>query len=447
VGWDAEFHERAIWDGIRLASDDREVIVPSREDAVLINAAHALYENKEIRLYDLEKIRSQWSLELDWEYMEGVARRRGWLDGLWFALLVCQKLERVLYGYRTVSADVVERWEWGLQQYPVQYEYWLRVKKRPLSLPLRLSFAFSKLLYYKKLLRDEHDTPRERVRNVIRTLAWGIKQKSGIRPQPGRLIAISGMDGTGKTAQARALSEAMTTSEVINRVVWTRAGCSPLYRTLRRIVGAQQAVHPMTEHHSSPTGVPIANPSVAAPLPRAPWIRTAWALANALDLALVYQWKVRLPLLTGKVVIADRYTADAAVEIARRTGADDPSMVAAARLLSALAPRPDASYLLDAPAEIAAFRSADPEDVSDLHRQRVLYRRAADAGKLHVLDATGDFSDVSERLVRHALREYEDNFATFTNGLFLSNPEQLNANEPLSLSRAPAAERVEEDAA
>ena len=45
VGWDVEFHERAIWDGIRRAVDDPEVMVPSREDAVLINAAHALYES------------------------------------------------------------------------------------------------------------------------------------------------------------------------------------------------------------------------------------------------------------------------------------------------------------------------------------------------------------------------------------------------------------------
>ncbi len=206
VGWDVEFHERAIWDGVRQSPDDREVMVPSAEDAVLINAAHALYENKEIRLYDLEKIRGQWADGLDWDYIEGIARRRGWLDGLYFALLLCQKLEQQVYGYRTVSRDVVKRWSRGLREYRVQYAYWQKVRARPFQMPFRISFAFSKLLYYKKIARDSHDGTRSRVRNAVRTLAWGLKQKSKIRPQPGVVIALSGLDGAGKSAHAKALS-------------------------------------------------------------------------------------------------------------------------------------------------------------------------------------------------------------------------------------------------
>ncbi len=145
IGWDVEFHELAIWDGVRQSADDSEAMVPSREDALLINAAHALYENKEIRLYDLEKIRAQWCAGLDWEYIEGIARRRGWLDGLYFALLVCQKLERDLFGQGTVPADVVTAWRLGLRDYPLQWAYWQKVRKRGLDLPFRGSFAFSKL--------------------------------------------------------------------------------------------------------------------------------------------------------------------------------------------------------------------------------------------------------------------------------------------------------------
>jgi hypothetical protein len=123
---------------------------------------------------------------------------------------------------------------------------------------------------------------------------------------------------------------------------------------------------------------------------------------------------VRLPLLTGKVVVCDRYTADAAVEIAGRLGVSDPMSVPAVRVLMALAPAPDSAYLLDLPAEVAAFRTADPEDVWAMLGQRKLYRHVADA---------------NDRLVRRALQEYEDNFATLTNGLLLSNPSQLNPGE------------------
>jgi thymidylate kinase len=422
VGWDVEFHERAIWDGVRQSTDDPEVMVPSREDALLINAAHALYENKEIRLYDLEKIRAQWCAGLDWEYIEGIARRRGWLDGLYFALLVCQKLERDLFGHSTVPPEAVSAWSLGLRDYPLQWAYWQKVRKRGLDLPFRVSFAFSKLLYYKKIVRDSHDGARKRASNVVRTLAWGVKQKSGVRPQRGRLIAVSGLDGAGKTAHIRALSAAMETSEVINRVVWSRCGCSPLYRALSRVAsrilpGARDAVQNRS-----------AGAQHATPLQKS-FARSAWAWANALDLALLYQWKVRLPLLTGKVVIADRYTADAAVEIAARVGVSDPMSLPAVRVLMTLAPTPGSAYLLDLPAEVAAFRSADPEDVWPMLGQRQLYRRFADATRMHLLDVSGDFADANDRLVRSTLQDYEDNYETFTNGLLLSNPEQLNPGE------------------
>ena len=419
VGWDVEFHERAIWDGVRQSADDPEVMVPSAEDAVLINASHALYENKEIRLYDLEKIRSQWGNGLDWMYMEGIARRRGWLDGLYFALLVCQKLERELFGYRTVPSAVVARWKRGLREYPLQWAYWKKVRSRPLDLPFRVSFVFSKLLYYKKIANDEHDGLRDRAANFVRTLAWGIKQKSGVRPQKSRLVTLSGLDGAGKTAHAEAVSEALETSEVINRIVWTRAGTSPAYKALS---GAAQRLLPGTrdEVKKIATNGTNAAPGLA---------KQVWAWLNALDLALTYQAKVRLPLLTGKAVVCDRYTYDAAVEIAHRLGASDPMSLAPVRLMMALTPKPDAAYFLRLPPELAAYRSLDPEDTDDLALQAMLYGRVADDGRLRLLDVSGPFGEANDRLVREVVQEYEDNFATRTNGLLLSNPDQLNPQE------------------
>jgi thymidylate kinase len=415
VGWDVEFHGRAVWDGVRQAPDDPRITVPSREDALLINAAHALYENKEIRLYDLEKIRAQWRHDLDWDYIESVARKRGWLDGLYTALLISRKLERALYGACSAPAEAVMRWKRGLRSYHLQWRYWKNLRKREFELPFRVSFVFSKVLYYKKIARDDSDGLRSKATNVVRTLAWGIKQKSGIRPQRGRLIALSGLDGSGKTAHAGALSQAMDTSEVINRVVWSRCGCSPLYRAARRLVGRAA---------SSPPGSSSSGRRIPGGL-----IGAAWAWANALDLALLYQWKVRLPLATGKVVICDRYAADAAVEIGHRLGVSDPMSLAAVRALVRLSPRPHAAYLLGVPADVAAGRSLDAEEAADLESQRALYGRALLALRMRLLDVTRDFAEANDRLVREVLQEYEDSFPTLTNGLFLSNPDQLNPGE------------------
>jgi len=414
VGWDVEFHEDAIWDGVRQSGDDADVMVPSAEDAVLINVSHALYENKEIRLYDLEKVRSQWGGGLHWDYVEGVARRRGWLDGLYFGLLLCAKMERAIYGYNTVPKNVRRRWRDGLKRYPLQWRYWRQVREQGLDLPFGVSFAMSKALYYKKILRDSHDAIGQRLLNLAHTLAWGIKQKSGIRPQRGMLISISGTDGTGKTAQAQALSEALTTSEAYNNVVWSRIGTTPLYR--RASQTAQRTTSASKKSVHAPAGTPGG------------WRRAlgfVWAIANVLDLALTYQWRVRLPLMTGRVVVCDRYTHDAAVEIAERLG---PSALEGlpVKLLYALSPRPRFAYLLDAPADVAAERSLDPEDAGQLAAQRELYRQVAGARGLRTVDAEGELAEASDVIVREVLTDFEDNHSTVVNGLLLSNPDQLN---------------------
>ncbi len=414
VGWDVEIHEEAIWDGVRQSGDDPEVMVPSAEDAVLVNVSHALYENKEIRLYDLEKVRSQWGGGLHWEYVEGVARRRGWLDGLYFGLLVCAKLERAIYGSNTVPANVRRRWREGLKRYPLQWRYWRQVRKQAFDLPFPVSFAMSKALYYKKILRDSHDAIGQRLSNLVHTLAWGVKQKSGIRPQRGMLISISGTDGAGKTAQARALSEALTTSEAYNDVVWSRIGTTPLYRRLSQT--AQRTTGVSKKSVPTSTGTP-------GVLRRA--LGFAWATANALDLALTYQWRVRLPLMMGRVVVCDRYTYDAAVEIAERLGADALEGLPV-KLLYALSPRPRFAYLLDAPADVAAERSLDPEDAGQLASQRELYREVAEACGLRIVDASGELAEASDVIVREVLTDFEDNHSTVVNGLLLSNPDQLN---------------------
>ncbi len=413
VGWDVEFHEEAIWDGVRQSGDDADVMVPSAEDAVLVNVSHALYENKEIRLYDLAKVRSQWGRGLHWDYVEGVARRRGWLDGLYFGLLLCAKMERAIYGYNTIPSSVRRRWHNGLKRFPLQWSYWRKIRKQALDLPFPVSFAMSKALYYKKILRDSHDDVGRRLTNLVHTFAWGIKQKSGIRPQRGMLVSISGTGGAGKTAQAQALSEALTTSEAYNNVVWSRIGTTPLYRRASR--AAQRTTG------ASKNSVP-AHEKRPGLLARA--MRLAWATANALDLALTYQWRVRLPLMTGGVVVCDRYTYDAAVEIAERLG---PSALERlpVKLLHALSPRPRFAYLLDAPADVAAERSLDPEDAGQLAAQRALYREVAAAHGLRTVDASGELAEASDVIVREVLTHFEDNCSTLVNRLLLSNPDQL----------------------
>lgn len=417
VGWDAEFHEEdSIWPRARVSDDDPKVMVPSPEDAILINASHAFYENKQFTLYDLAKLRSHWGrADLDWEYMRGVAERRGWLDGLCFALIVCAFAEKKYFGESTMSTHLkAELKKLRKQERQIQ-PYLKRILARETAeFPFRISFAYSKLLYYQKIMRDRHDRFGQRVSNLLHTFAWGFKQKSGMNPQPGMLVALSGIDGSGKSTQAEALDEALTISDATHKIVWSRPGCSRFYRRLTGLARRER---------KAAAGE---LPAEARLAPGGKLGRIAWTALNVLDLALVYNWEVRRRTLVGNIVVCDRYVADAEVEIQSRLRDDDRLARWLTGLLSMLSPKPDAGFLLDAPPDAAADRSADRESADALAKQRELYRSLAERRGLRVLDGDPDAEKTAETIVNTVIEEYMAEFGTLINGLMLSNPEQLN---------------------
>ena len=175
AGPDAAFYDDAIWDRARPAEDDPLVMVPSPEDVILINAAHALYEHKRFSLFDLERLRRSWgSSEVDWTVVEGVAARRGWLDGLFFAVAACAQIERVYFGHTTAPEPLEQRWAAQLTRWPVVRAYYRHLLQRSeVALPFAISLAFSKLLYCRKLLGDRDDRMMRRLANVLRALVNG----------------------------------------------------------------------------------------------------------------------------------------------------------------------------------------------------------------------------------------------------------------------------------
>ncbi|HVP57851.1 MAG TPA: nucleotidyltransferase family protein [bacterium] len=425
VGWGVPFvDDAALWTRARVAPDDPLVLTPGPEDALLATIAHAFYENKSFKLLDVARIRHCLKQpKLNFPEIERIAAWRGWEDGLAFCLLLYSQLEDWLYGEQLVPAEVLER-----ARRAVKANAWLarqleQALKRPeIRFPFRLSFIFGKIVYYRKVVRDPQRSRGRRLDDVIRTLVWGVKQKLRIRPQRGMIVSLSGIDGSGKTVHARALVSALQIAEIKAHTVWSRFGSSA-EKTGSGRPGPEQAATSDTATSLDRRRQRLRNPIM----------RLGWLICNLAGLGLRYNWQVRLGRCLGHVVVCDRYTYDAAVEISASLP-DSPGLARwAERLLIGLSPRPDVAWLLDVPADVTVARQAD-ENLSaaaceELARHREAYLAMARAYGLKVLETRNGQQETTSRIVRETMLKYYDGYRTWLNALFLSNPNQMNPQE------------------
>ncbi len=428
IAWFVEFvDDQAVWRRARPAADDPAVLIPSPEDAILINLAHACYENKLLRFNDVARVRHALQAagaRFDWNYLERIAILRGWLDGLAFMLLVQAEAERALWGETLIPSDRLARFEGIVQRDGAARERLSAIRAAGVAdLPLDLSYRFCKRLYYRKILADTRRTATERWRDVVATLVWGIRLKSGIRPQPGLVVSLSGADGSGKTAHAEALVDALRLCEIRADYVWSRGGSTGLLGRLSRL-----------RRRLRPEPAPLGGAEDALTRRRRrlanPVARFAWAWLVALDQVGTALWRVRLPALRGRVVVADRYVYDTAVEmLASLPEGARWSRLAVSAMLRAVR-RPDVGYVLDVAPETA--RARKPEEVwhaADAE-ERQLYRALAERHGLRLLANDGPFAASNDLLIREVVMTFMARYETRLNALFYANPSQKNVPDP-----------------
>ena len=219
--WHVEFLDTpAVWSRGRMMPDCPLASAPAAEDGLLIALAHAVYENKALKLIELAKVvYAARCLDVDWDRVADGARRRGWLPGLRFALALCDRFERQLYGTASLPAEVGARIERELL--PRLRADAAALLAGPAQAPVRLGFVRSKRLYYEKLLADPSETRLERARDVIWHTLYGTRVKLKLHSQKPLLIALDGVDGSGKSAQAAFFGRALDEAALRYRVVWT----------------------------------------------------------------------------------------------------------------------------------------------------------------------------------------------------------------------------------
>jgi len=426
VGWYASFlDEERLWERCQPSADDPEVTVPSPEDIVLITIAHSFYEDKDVKLSDLAKVNHhlrERGDDFDWGYVEAIAARRGWREGLQVALLIYDHVSRAWYGTSRVPREVCAR---AAASLPTWLAWYVRryLQREPVRAPWRIPFVLSKYCFLRRLWQDPAQSLGRRLADLFIHIVQGTKLRLRLHSQPGMLICFSGVDGSGKTGHAHALQQAFAGCHIRTSYVWSRAGSARwlhrLGQVARRLAGQSARQAPESEAGKwERRRATFGNPMV----------RRAWSWLVAVDLAARYMWRVWLPLRRGRVVLCDRYVYDAWVEWAAYFGSGGGIRRAwAARWLRWITPRPDRTYLLDIPAELAASRSSSAPSLAMLQEEVTLYRQLAACFGAIIKDAQRPAAALEDEIAYETLTAYFDRYGTLVNALFFRNPGPLPA--------------------
>ncbi len=211
------------------------------------------------------------------------------------------------------------------------------------------------------------------------------------------ILAISGLDGAGKSTQIELLDCWFEKHGKRVKCLWARGGYTPGFDMLKRFLRLLFGRALPTPGNSKYREKKLARR----------WIAKIWLTIAILDLILFWGVYLRLQRLKGYVVICDRYLYDTRLDFKQNFPHVKLEDMLIWHVMSWLVPKPDLSFLLWVPVDISVERSLYKKEPFPDDRQVLKWRLAAyldetqfPSSDFEKIECGGNIQSVSKRILR-----------------------------------------------
>ncbi len=272
-----------------------------------------------------------------------------------------------------------------------------------------------------RLLREAHEGATHSVRALAGALAedtaeqpasFRVKAFASVLPRPRHIVvvALSGLDGAGKSTHAKTLRDSLEAIGVRTAVVWSPLGGNFTLDLIavpgRRVLRAVKRGPFAATTEGTTTGSVMSDPdrtrSDSSATGRA--VKIGWATLVLFLNALSQRRAVLGKLGRARVVIFDRYAVDSIVRSRFLYGRFGQTRLQRL-IVRRVAPRADVAVLLEIAPETAWARKSDDWTLDQLRRQAELYLEERARFRVQRIDAEAPAEQVAAEIAWAVCRQ------------------------------------------
>ncbi len=214
----------------------------------------------------------------------------------------------------------------------------------------------------------------------------------------GALICFTGIDGSGKTTQAKLLLDWLTSKGIRSTYIWSRGevltirsiflffGRKALGTSARKIANDKKSYSEYQSRKSK--------------LMENPLVRMLWSAMTRFEHILQINLGIRRKLGEGGVVVCDRYLWDSTIDMAVLNKKGTAWLTGwQNKVLWKLVPRPTLTFFIDIPPQEAMRRKDDIPSLEYVSRRAELYQYLASVDSFTVIDGCEEPAAIQNKII------------------------------------------------